>query len=107
MKLKTVFALALVALLSACASRSHIRGCELSHPYHQAQQPQPSLVLAEGLTAPRTQATFNVPEQQHLAPKSDDLLTENDVETLEKEALMDKRCILAPPRLAVASEPAA
>lgn len=100
---RAVALLLVTALLGACATRSHIRGCELAHPYHQAPLPN-QLVLADGLQAPRTKAIFHVPEQRHLAPKPADLLVEADVEALDKEALMAKRCIVSPPRLPAPAE---
>lgn len=95
------------ASLAACATRSHIRGCDLTHPYHEARVPG-ELVVAKDMQKPRTKATFHVPDQKFLAPKPDDLVTAEHVETLNKEELKAKRCIVAPPRLPAAdAEPAA
>lgn len=98
MKLTSVVAIALLTLLSACANRSHIRGCELQHPYHEAKTPS-MFVMPDGLKAPRTRATFHVPAQEHLADQPDNLVTAEDVKTLDKAELASKRCIVAPPRM--------
>jgi uncharacterized lipoprotein len=96
--------IALVCLMAAaCVSRSHIRGCELEHPYHDAQVPA-ELVVPSDLQRPQTKATFHVPESQHLASKPDDLVTAADVETLDKESLATKRCIMSPPKLQAAPD---
>lgn len=100
MRILKVSALLLVLLSAACSNRSHIRGCDLSHPYHQANGPTLFLV-PDGLEAPRSRATFHVPDQQFLAPKSPELVTQEDVETLKTEQLLQKRCIVAPPVLDV------
>lgn len=105
MKLTAVVAVALATLLSACASRSHIRGCDLVHPYHTASVPT-LFVTPDGLKAPRTKATFHVPDQKHLADRPDNLVTAEDVEQLNKEQLAEKRCIVAPPRV-MPAKPAA
>lgn len=108
MKLTSIVAIALLTLLSACASRSHIRGCELQHPYHQATAPT-LFVMPDGLNAPRTKATFHVPAPEHLATQPGNLVTAEDVRTLGKAELATKRCIVAPPRLPAvkpAAEPA-
>lgn len=98
MRILKISGLLLVLLAAACSNRSHIRGCELKHPYHQAKVPTLFLV-PDGLKAPRSLATFHVPDQQFLAPKPAELLTQEDVETLDNEQLLQKRCIVAPPRL--------
>lgn len=97
-----IFCFALLALsLSACITRSHVRGCDLAHPYHEAPVPA-DLVVESDLESPRTRATFHVPDQQYLAPKPADLATEQDTKTLSKDELKAKRCIVAPPRLPAA-----
>lgn len=95
-----VSVLVLVLVSAACTNRSHIRGCDLKHPYHQAAEPTLFLV-PEGLETPQSRATFHVPDQAYLAPKSADLVTAADVETLTTEQLLEKRCIVAPPVLKV------
>lgn len=100
MRFLKVSALLLVLLSAACSNRSHIRGCELAHPYHQAAAPTLFLV-PDGLDAPRSRATFHVPDQKFLEPKSPDLVTAEDVENLTTEQLLQKRCIVSPPVMKV------
>lgn len=100
MRFLKVSALLLVLFSAACSNRSHIRGCDLAHPYHQAKAPTLFLV-PDGLDAPRSRATFHVPDQKFLEPKSPDLVTAEDVGTLSTEQLLQKRCIVAPPLMKV------
>ena len=101
--IRSLLAVVMVATVAACASRSHIRGCELEHPYHEAQMPS-ELVVPSDLQRPRTKATFHVPEPQHLAGKPDNLVTVEDTKTLDKESLAAKRCIMSPPKLQTAAK---
>ena len=106
MRFVKVSALVLVLLTAACSNRSHIRGCDLKHPYHEASAPTLFLV-PEGLETPRSRATFHVPDESFLADKPNDLVTAEDVETLSTEQLAQKRCIVAPPVMKLDTPPPA
>lgn len=104
MKVWKILALTFAAVfIQACGSTSALRGCELDHPYHQAQE---GFVLRSpaGVDPIERKSTYKVATPSQVAKQPEYYLTPADKHRSHKDGIPADRCLLHPPIHEVSAE---